>query len=284
MFMKKKKKKDNYSIAEQNIKILKSGKIKVKKGQKISLTPYVTNSVSNTVCSRIDGIIDKSSINSENVSKLTTTCNLSSMKRTVEMINKGTNSITKYTLVHVINKKSAIEIFDFLDDSIVGSLLRSSTLASIYKKIEDSWVELNDKDKTGFTNVLFIPDIFVFLDEKTGKIKKQPYTVNLLIISEPSLKFMSTGVETVTENMAVKHIISDVFTSAIKCNATNLIIAPYCHKLFLEDVHLTASEWHNITTIESSIKNINTVDFAINDDDLYIIFTKSNNKSDSLSE
>lgn len=282
MFMKKKKK-DEYSVAKQNIKILKSGKIKINKGQKISLAPYTANSVSNSVCSRIDGIIEKNVNSSNDNVKLNTTCNLSSMKKTVEMINKGTNDITKYTLVHVVNKKSAVDIMHFLDDSIVGSLFRSSTIASIYKKLEEDWVDLNDDDKTSFTNVLFIPDIFVFLDDETGKIKKHPYVVNLLLISEPTMKYMSNGVEEITEETAVKRMISDVFTSAIKCGAKNLIIAPYCHKMFLKDEHFTASEWHNNTTVENSIKNINSIDFAINNDDLYIIFTKNNNRSDSLS-
>ena len=170
--MKLKKKKNDMKIAEQNIKILKSGKIKVKKGQKISLDPYIENSVENTICSRSTGIISKEDVVVSNgdVSKTDITANLSSMKRTADMLSR-TSTSTTYTITHVINKKESGEIFDFLDDSIVGILLRTSTLATIYKKIKDEWLDLNNEDKTSFFNVLYIPNIFVFLDED-GKIKK----------------------------------------------------------------------------------------------------------------
>jgi uncharacterized protein (TIGR02452 family) len=272
----KHKKKNAYSVAEQNIKILKSGKIKIQKGQKISLVPYITDSVANTVCSRIDAIISKEEVVVDTTNcRLDTTSTLSTMRKTVEMLSRIEGSGTQ-TVIHIINKKNAIEIFDFMDDSIVGTLLRSSTLAAIYKKIKDDWFDLNESDKTQFTNILFIPDILVFLDEDTGKVKKIPHKVNLLLVAEPSLKAMATGVERVTSEQAVERTINDVFASAIKCGAKNLVIAPYCHKIFLEDPYTTAGVWHDYTTIQKSIENLNNVNFAVNNDDLYIIFMKNN--------
>lgn len=283
----KRKQKDVVSVAEQNIKILKSGKVKFKKGQKISLTPYVSESVNKSVCSRADGIISKEEVVIDTSScRLNTTSTLSTIKRTVEMVSRiDTPDIQ--TVVHVVNKKNAVEIFDFLDNSIVGTLLRSSTLASVYKKIKDSWIDLNDNDKTNFTNVLFIPDIFVFLDSDTGKIRKIPYRVNLLLIAEPSLKYMGNGIDKITNEEAVERTIKDVFEISGKCGAKNLVIAPYCNKLFLEDPYTTAGIWHNYTTIQKTIENIKNVNFAVNNEDLYIIFMKNNsynNRESNLAE
>lgn len=273
--MKKKKKKDTYSIAEQNIKILKSGKVKIKKGQKISLSPYVTDSVNNAIVSRLDAIISKADVVIDAKNKvLSTSTNLSSMKRTVELLTKIDSPIV-YTLVHIINKKNATDIFDFMDDGIIGSLLRSSTLASIYKEVKPKWVELNTDDKTSFTNVLFIPKILVFLDEVTGKILKRPYVVNLLLVTEPSAKEMATGLEKLSSEEITDHIIKDVFTSSIKCGARNLIVNPYCHKALMADEHYTSDVWKVMSEVQPSIENLDTIDYSITNDDLYIIFNKN---------
>lgn len=273
--MKKKKKKDTFSIAEQNIKILKSGKVKVKKGQKISLSPYVTDSVNNAVVSRLDAIISKADVVIDTASKLlVTSTNLSSMKRTVELLTKIDSPIV-YTLVHTINKKDATDVFDFMDDGVIGSLLRSSTLASIYKELKPNWVELNTDDKTSFTNVLFIPKILVFLDETTGKIRKRPYVVNLLLVVEPSTKDMATGLEKLSNEEVTDRIVKDVFTSAIKCGARNLIVNPYCHKALMVDEHYTSDVWKVMSEVQPSIENIDTIDYSVGNDDLYIIFNKN---------
>lgn len=277
--MKLKKKKNDMKIAEQNIKILKSGKIKVKKGQKISLDPYIENSVENTICSRSTGIISKEDVVVSNgdVSKTNITANLSSMRRTADMLSR-TSTSTTYTITHVINKKESGEIFDFLDDSIVGILLRTSTLATIYKKIKDEWLDLNDEDKTSFFNVLYIPNIFVFLDED-GKIKKKPYKVNLLLVAIPTLKHFSEikieGIDEVDDSIYTKKIVDEITDIAIKCGAKNLIVAPYCHKVFLNDPHYTAELWKDATSSGRIISHISSIDFAVNDDDLYIIFSKN---------
>lgn len=284
--MKLKKKKSDMKIAEQNIKILKSGKIKIKKGQKISLDPYIDESVENTICSRSTGIISKEDVVVSNgeASRIDITTNLSSMKRTADMLSKTTTPTT-YTITHVINKKETSEIFDFLDDSIIGILLRTSTLASIYKKIKNEWLDLNDEDKTSFFNVLYIPNIFVFLDED-GKIKKKPFKVNLLLVAIPSLKHFSEvkidGIDEVDESIYTKKIIDEITDISIKCGAKNLIVAPYCHKVFLNDAHYTAELWRNATSNGCAISHISSIDFAVNDDNLYIIFSKNQNRNGSL--
>lgn len=281
MFMGKKKK-DTYSVAKQSIKILQSGKIKFNKGEKISLKPFVTQSVGDCVCSRIDGILSKEKVVLDSSAyRVDVNSNLTSMQKITEMLSRIDNPEVQ-TVVHVVNKKIASEVFDMFDDSIIGNLMRSSTLASIYKEIGSDWESLNDGDKTNFTNVLFIPKIFIFLDPETGKIRKKPYTINLLLIAEPTLKNMGDGIEKVTETQATDRLINDVFDSAIKCGANNLVIAPYCHKLFLEDPYSTAGIWHDYTSIDKTIKNIKSITFAINNEELYIIFMKNQSYSNQV--
>ena len=90
----------------------------------------------------------------------------------------------------IVNKKKSISCFNMLNDTIIGSLLRTSTLKPIYKRLKSEWEELNKDDKSDFVNVLYIPNILVFLDENTGKPLRQPYQINLLLISLPSTKYM----------------------------------------------------------------------------------------------
>lgn len=272
---KRNKKKSTANIAEQNIKILKSGKVKIKKGTKINLQPLIDTSSKDVVISRIDGILSKEDVNID-VPKCTvsTTTTLSSMRRSVDLLSRSGDN-TVYTLTHVINKKNALDIFDFMDDSIIGNLLRTSSLGAVYKKVKSAWKDLNQDDKTKFTNVLFIPNILVFLDEKTGDTKRLPYKVNLLLIAEPSISNMSEGIEKVEDVEATRRIIEDVLDAGIKCGCKDMIVNPYCYKQLLNDVDFTAGTFHAITESQRCMEQYHSLTFTVNDDDLYVIFFKA---------
>jgi hypothetical protein len=276
MFMsKKKKKKDEYSVAQQNIKILQSGKVKFVKGEKVSLEPFISESLNNAVCSRIEGILSNEKIALSSSSFMVdVTSNLTTMWKMGEMLSKLSDADTQ-TVVHIVNKKSATEIFNMLDDSIVGTLMRTSTLAAVYDKIENDWKSINEDDKTSFTNVLMIPQLFVFLDDNTGKIRKNPFKINLLLISEPSVKYMKDGIERPTGLEVINRLISDTFEAATKIGNKHLIIAPFCHKAFVDDPYETAKIWGEYSTIDSTLKNIESISYAVNNEDLYIIFMKN---------
>ena len=49
-------------MAKSNIKILKSGKIKISKEQKLDLTPFIEGTINNTIVSRLNGIISKEEV------------------------------------------------------------------------------------------------------------------------------------------------------------------------------------------------------------------------------
>ena len=78
------KKKDIYAISEKNIKILKDGHIKIHKGVKYPLEPFISDATDNTVCLPIDNIINQESIvttkdNPDIVYKMTTMANVISI-------------------------------------------------------------------------------------------------------------------------------------------------------------------------------------------------------------
>jgi len=272
---KKNKRKKREKVADKTIEILESGKVKFNKDQKVSLKPYIQDSLDKVVCNRLDSILTQEDVVLEENLKTNVTINLSSMKRTLELNALSTNE--PYTIVNIFNKKNVEEIFDFLSDDIIGYLLRTSTLAAIYKEKKESWMELNTDDSTAFTNVLFIPDIFVFLDDVTGKPRKKPYKVNLLILAEATKKKLN--LTDATEDVdPVKKYIEDVFESTIKVGAKRLIISPFSHEYFLDDERYTSELWLGCTEKQRNNDNIKSIDYAIDEDDSYIIFKTTKNK------
>lgn len=273
---KKQKKKKRSKVAEKNIQILETGKVKFNKDQKVSLKPYIKDSLESVVCSRIEGILTKEDVVLEEGLKTDINISLSSMKRTLELNSASSNEI--HTVVSIFNKKEVDDIFDFLSDTIIGYLLRTSTLASIYNEVKESWMELNKDDTSGYTNVLYIPSIFVFLDDNTGKLRKKPFMVNLLILFEPTKKKLSLA-ESTEEVDVVKRYIEDVFDVAIKVGANRLIVSPFCHEYLVDEERYASELWHACSEKQRNMDNIKSIDFSVNDDDSYIIFktSKKNN-------
>lgn len=273
-------KKKHKKLAESNIKILKSGKIKIAKGEKINLKPFVNDSIKNTIVSRIDGIISKEEVNidTENL-RVDITTNMTNDIKTSELVSRVSSPKTS-TIVLVINKKDATDVFNFLNISSLGIILRTSTLASIYSdtEVKDKWVELNKEDTTSFTNVLFVPKIMMFINPENGKILKTPYYINLLLLAVPTVKNMSDGVEAVSDFDANARIISDICDSAIKCGAKDLIYNPYGYKLFRNDPHTTAELWNEISTSQRFIEQLSSVIFAIEEEELFIVFNAKRQK------
>lgn len=272
-----KKKKKAIKMAEANIKVLKSGKVKISKNQKIDLKPFVEKSVENSIVSRLDGIISKENVVIETADcRMNTTVSLTSTIKTAELISKVTDAVS-HTVAITVSKKDATDVFDFVDMSTLGNILRTSTLASIYKEIKHDWVELNEDDKTGFTNVMFVPGILVFIDETTGKFRKTPYVINLLLVAEPSVTKMnvtsdSTDVEKLTDEEVVSRIVVDVVETGIKCGCKHMIVDPFDYKQLLKDPHETAKCWNQIITTQRCIEQYDSIDFSVEDDDLYVIF------------
>lgn len=273
------KKKKLKKLAESNMKILANGKLKVSRGQKIKLDPFIKNSVDEAVISRIDGILTKEDVLvDESDLKVEINTNLTSDLHVAELSTRM-NKVGKSTIALVIPKKDALDIFNWLADDTIGELLRTSTLASIYGKLKPQWTELNKGDNTSFTNVMYIPGVMVFIDSMTGKFKKSPMSINLLIIAVPPTgKMDEEGIEKISDEDAAARVIADIIESGIKCGVKDLIVNPYGYKVLNKDERMTAVLWNQITTGQRVIEQYNSITFSIEDDDKFVIFNAARSK------
>jgi hypothetical protein len=269
-----KKSKKLKKLAKANIKVLQSGKIKVTKGEKISIKPFVKESVDNVIMSRLDGIISKEDVvvDTENL-RCDKATNMIDEMQILDLTSKVSSATTK-TIVVSMTKKNVLNAFDYLVCDTIGILLRTSTLASIYTSIKEAWVELNKDDATNFTNVLFIPKIMVFIDFNTGKIRKTPLYVNLLVVATPPVNKMSSdGVEEISDEMAASRVIADIVESVIKCGAKNIILNPYCNKILQKDKNMVSNLWNQVTTGQRVLEQINSIDYSLENEEDFIVFT-----------
>ena len=287
-----KKKKKIKKLAEANIKILKSGKIQFSKKQKIDLSLFANEAIEGAVVSRLDGIISKEDvvIDTEGLRCDTLTTMMSDIKIaeltsqvsqtaiTEQGIKNSVKTVNPSTIVITINKKDAIDVFDFLEGGTLGDILRCSTLASIYsnENIKPAWVELNKDDNSNFTNILYIPKVMVFIDRETREIRKVPYYIDLLIVAVPSVKRMKiddeNNVEEVSIEDATARVIADIAEAAIKCGCKDLIFDPYAYKLFTKEPRTTANLWYLMTSSQRFIEQIHSINFALEREDAFITF------------
>lgn len=271
-----KKKKKIKKLAESNIQMLKSGKIKIAKDQKINISSFVSKSVENTIVSRLDAIISKEDvvIDTKDLHPNITT-NLTNPVRTAELTAQINNPVTE-TIVITMSKKQSLEAFNYLDDGSLGEILRTSTLAAIYKQIKDAWISLTKDDTSHFTNVLYIPDVMVFLDTDKMKIRKNPYKINVLLIAEPSVnKMTENGIEKLSDEAAASRVIADITEAAIKCGCKNIIIDPFGHKTLSKDISEVSKLWMQITSSQRFIENITSTIFAIEQEERFVVFNAS---------
>ena len=120
------KKKQLKKLAKSNIQVLKTGKIKIAKGEKISLKSFVNESIKNTVISRLDGIISQEDVVIDTKDlRVDITSNMTTDFKTSELISRVQSPKTN-TIVVTVNKKNALDVFDFLDDSSLGIIPRNS--------------------------------------------------------------------------------------------------------------------------------------------------------------
>ena len=266
-------KKQRRKMAESNFKILKPGKLKVKKGQKINLRPFITNSVENSVVGRLDGIISKENVvvDTEDLHQNVTSNMLSDIH--VASLAAKTEKPGISTLVVTVNKKNALDAFDLMRDDSLGILLRTSTLTSCYMELKQEWKNLNEEDNSNFTNVLYVPEVMVFVDPDTGKLLKKPFKVNIIILAIPTKKNMSEqGIEEFTDEMAASRVIADIMDSAIKLGCKDIIIDPYCHKYLISMPYDAGKLWNNIVSTQRCIEQFKSIIFAIEDEELFVSF------------
>lgn len=270
------KKKKNFlsllGMDNKHIKILASGKIKFKRNEKIDISSSVHASMHDTVISRIEGIPSKEEIIIDDTRnyRIEATANCSSITRIIELVS-NINTTDVQTIVLPMTKKKASKLED---NEIIEWLAKSSAFTPIYSKIKKNWDNLNDDDNSCFTNVMFIPNIYIFL-EKKGKLRKNPILVNLMIVAVPSINKATDGIDAIDDIEYTNRIINDSIEACIKCGCKSIVVNPYCMNALQKDVHYTAKYWHGKTETQRVIENIRNITFSIDNDDLYVIFCKN---------
>lgn len=259
--------------AKKSMKILKSGKILIEGANKIDLSPFIKTSVDEAVVSRLDGIISVEDANAKKVN-----CKidhvLQSQVRVSELNGMTNQSPVNDTILIMLPKKASLTVFDFLDTGVVGDLLRCSTLANAYKQVKKKWVELNTDDNTEFTNILYLPDIMVFLDTKNNKFKEVPYKVNVLICAIPPTKRIAElhPTDEDTKQTARMRIISDCLEAGVRLGVKRLIIDPFMVKQLRKDRSDSAKLWNEAIRSERIRHSYTNIIMAFEDEGEFVVF------------
>lgn len=260
-------------------------KIKLTHDCVISLNSYVTDSLKNTIISRVDGIppkndiiIDPSDCNTVDVNiSLTTPIRCADFLSSIEDTTNQTVVVftSKKHCTTLFNKNNVLFDMNLLKNTIPYYMV-SSTLEAIYTNIEKSWISINKGDESNFTNVMYIPNIYVFRDDTMKTMITSPYMINLLVVAVPRLSDMFEGVSEPVVEDGIKYVLDNTINAAIRCGCKNLIIDPFSYKLFSKNLPYTASLWYDFIGQQNVIEAIDKIDFTILDTNLYRLFYSSN--------
>lgn len=272
-----------YDMVDFGIRILESGKLKLQKDCIISMDEISKDAIDNTIGSRLDALEDNSTVSAEETAILTVNGNCCNQMHCYKMLSRIGVEGTQ-TLVTILNRKQARKAFNFMNDGIIGTLLRTSNLGTIYNAIRDNWYDLLQKSE-GMDCILYIPGITIIADEDLSRIlDTQSHKVNLLVYVGKAKQctydtddtFMDGGFDEDDDDAKrIQEIVHGVLESAVRLNCNDLIIDPLDTKLFMKDVYLTAKIWHKEIEESRFTNHLKTIDFCIPDDDYFIIFWKS---------
>ena len=247
------------------LKTLKKGRVKYSDDKKVDLTPFINESINNTLISELDAVISKEDVKvDDNDSK----CHIVSMLKVKE------DTFANRTFVVSVNRKQLVNSFDFLKDTRIGALLRSSTLSSIYYPIKDLWKKLVDSDKSK-TYVMYVPKIFVFANLSEMDLYEDSVFTNLLLVVTPtSDDIREANDKEMTKTDIKTHIITDILEAVIKTGNHNVIIDPYSHKVLADDKYESGSLWNDISTSVRVDENIHSIifDFTFWDEEDFKLF------------
>lgn len=247
------------------LKTLKKGRVKYSDDKKVDLTPFINESINNTLISELDAVISKEDVKvDDNDSK----CHIVSMLKVKE------DTFANRTFVVSVNRKQLVNSFDFLKDTRIGALLRSSTLSSIYYPIKDLWKKLIDSDKSK-TYVMYVPKIFVFANLSEMDLYDDSVFTNLLLVVTPtSDDIREANDKEMTKTDIKTHIITDILEAIIRTGNHNVIIDPYSHKVLADDKYESGSLWNDISTSVRVDENIHSIifDFTFWDEEDFKLF------------
>lgn len=250
------------------LKTLKKGRVKFSDDRKLDLTQYITESINNTLISELDAIISKEDVKiDEDGAK----CSVASILKTQDTV------FANKTFVVSMNRKQAVNSFDFLKDTRIGALLRSSTLSSIYYPIKDLWKQLLDSDKSK-TYVMYIPRIVVFANLSEMDLYEDLVFTDLLLVVTPTVDdIREANDKEMTKAEVRERIITDILEAVIRTGNHNVIIDPYSHKVLADDKYECGNLWNEVSSSVRVDENINSIlfDFTFWDEEDFNLFTST---------
>lgn len=274
-----KKKKEKMKFAQANLKMLETGKIKISKKQKFNILPFVSESIDKSIVAKLGGFISKEEVVVENKDTLpTTTFFMTDILKGIQIYSKAYEMlpIKKLTAVIVISKKKALEEFNIMNHTDLGLLLRTTTLAPIYKGIKSDWEALNKDTHECTPNIMYVPDVKVIVDANTGKYLVRPYSINVLVIAVPKLREVTNeGLVDMDEAIKVTNTLNYVFDAIIQTNSKNIVLNPYGYKLFAKNKTLVNSIWKAEYTSQDFMNHVNEFVTCIEDENDFISFTSA---------
>lgn len=256
--------KNKKHVAKNTIKVLSDGKVKIKKGKKVDLTPYIQNSVANCVMGTIDGV-GRPGRRPKDL-ELTVSNLMLTAPEALRIISTGTTD-TEFTVVDIVRLKDA-NTFDLTEDSIKGEILRASTLGGCYKEVKMKWKEFNSAEYSKTTNYLFFPELVSFMNSETGDVLHMPFKFNYLMISVPSInRFGYDDIDVYLNN-----VIADIMDAIIDTKVKNIIIDPFTIKAFRENVDVVSNLFNTIMLTDKVKNYLDSVIFAIPESDKFVPF------------
>lgn len=250
------------------LKTLKKGRVKFSDDRKLDLTQYITESINNTLISELDAIISKEDVR---IDEDGVKCFVTSILKTTDTV------FANKTFVVSMNRKQAVNSFDFLKDTRIGALLRSSTLSSIYYPIKDLWKQLLDSDKSK-TYVMYIPRIVVFANLSEMDLYEDLVFTYLLLVVTPTVDdIREANDKEMTKAEVRERIITDILEAVIRTGNHNVIIDPYSHKVLADDKYECGKLWNEVSSSVRVDENINSIlfDFTFWDEEDFNLFTST---------
>lgn len=256
--------KNKKHIAKNTIKVLSDGKVKIKKGKKLDLTPFIANSVTNCIMGTIDGS-GKPGRRPKDVELGINTLMLSATE-SLRILSTGITD-AEFTIVDIVRLKDA-NVFDLTEDSIKGEILRSSTLGGCYKEVKMKWKEINSSEYAKTTNYLYFPELVSFMNSDTGDVLHMPFKFNYLMISVPSINRLGYD----DMDVYLNNVVADIMDAIIAVKVKNVIINPFTIKAFKENADTVSALFNSIVSTDKVKNYLDSVTFAISDSDDFVTF------------
>ena len=190
---------------------------KLKKDDIIDLSTrvayYINSSMKNLKASRLEGLPSNEEIvidSDEKDYRIETNINKSTVQKTITLLSEIDENNVQTVLIPIPKKKSG----KIDEHPFIKWLKDISTFEAVYDKIKERWIDLNDDDKTEFSNVLYLPDIYVFMNGK--KIRTKPFRINLVIVAVPNKFNAKPGIDEMNEYEYIHKVVDDSIEATIK--------------------------------------------------------------------